>query len=64
MSETWTEAQKRAVIAASVATHKRKGTIGALKRALAALGYEVVVDEDTGIRLLFGWRSTSTRQGL
>jgi len=52
-SETWTEAQKRAVIAASVATHKRKGTIGALKRALAALGYEVVVDEDTGIPFTF-----------
>ena len=52
-SETWTEAQKRAVIASSVATHKRKGTIGALKRALSALGYEVVVDEDTGIPFTF-----------
>lgn len=44
----WTEQQKRDVIAASVAVHKTKGTIGALKRALAALGYEVTVDENTG----------------
>ena len=66
-SETWTEAQKRAVIAASVATHKRKGTIGALKRALAALGYEVVVDEDTGIpftfRLAFNLNQTGPLTG-
>ena len=44
----WTEQQKRDVIEASVAVHKTKGTIGALKRALAALGYEVTVDENTG----------------
>jgi len=66
-SETWTEAQKRAVIAASVATHKRKGTIGALKRALAALGYEVIVDEDTGIpftfRLAFNLNQTGPLTG-
>ena len=44
----WTEQQKRDVIAASVVVHKTKGTIGALKRALSVLGYEVTVDEATG----------------
>lgn len=46
--ENWTEEQKRATIAASVEVHKKKGTIGALKTALQALGYEVTVDENTG----------------
>jgi len=42
--DTWdpgmTEAQKRAVIKASVAVHQRKGTIGALQSSLDALGYD------------------------
>jgi len=54
---SWPVDQKRAAIAASIETHRRKGTIGALRRALQALGYEVEIDEKTGdaytFRLLF-----------
>lgn len=42
---TWTEAQKRSVIAASVAVHRIKGTRGAVVRALDALGYDVSLVE-------------------
>lgn len=35
----WTDDQKRAVIAASVTVHRRKGTFGAVQSALAAAGY-------------------------
>lgn len=42
---TWTPEQKRAVIKASYDVHRYKGTIGALKEALGALGYEVQVQE-------------------
>lgn len=53
----WPIDRKRAAIAASVETHRRKGTIGALRRALQSLGYEVEIDETTGeaytFRLLF-----------
>lgn len=35
----WTEARKRAVIAASYDVHRRKGTVGAVRRAIEALGY-------------------------
>lgn len=41
----WTEAQKRATIAASFGVHRRKGTIGAVRRALAALGLGVDIIE-------------------
>jgi phage tail P2-like protein len=41
----WTEAQKRAAIAGSVYVHRHKGTIGAVKRALSALGLQVQVQE-------------------
>lgn len=41
----WTEAQKRGAIKASLAVHQRKGTIGAVKRALAAIGLGVKVQE-------------------
>lgn len=48
-SDTWTEATKRAVIAASVEVHRRKGTIGSIRRALAAAGYgDAVVQERWG----------------
>jgi len=54
---SWPVDQKRAAVAASIETHRRKGTIGALRRALQALGYEVEIDEKTGdaytFRLLF-----------
>lgn len=53
----WPLDQKRNAIAASIETHRRKGTIGALRRALQTLGYEVEIDEKTGeaytFRLLF-----------
>lgn len=53
----WTESQKRNAIAESIAQHRRKGTVGALRRALQTLGYEVEIDERTGVaytfRLLF-----------
>jgi len=41
----WTEAQKRAVIAASRAVHEKKGTIGALRLAIEALGSDITVEE-------------------
>ena len=42
---SWTEQQKRDAIAASVEVHRRKGTIGAVRRALQALGYEIQIIE-------------------
>jgi len=37
----WPEAVKRDVIRASFAVHERKGTVGAVKKAMAALGVDV-----------------------
>lgn len=45
--------QKRALIASSIEIHRLKGTIGALKRALQALGYEVDVNDATGVAYTF-----------
>lgn len=42
----WTEQQKRATIAASIEVHRHKGTIGALRRALDALGYSITIIEN------------------
>lgn len=42
---SWTDAQKRALIKSSVETHRRKGTIGAVRGALAALSYTAQVQE-------------------
>lgn len=42
---TWTEAEKRGVIANSLFVHQHKGTIGALDRALQPLGYLLEVVE-------------------
>lgn len=39
---SWSEAQKRSVIASSIRVHRRKGTVGALKAAVAALGYDAI----------------------
>lgn len=44
-SNDWPEATKRAVIAASPKVHRLKGTIGAVRRALAAIGIETRVVE-------------------
>lgn len=41
----WTTAQKRAVINASYTVHRHKGTVGAVRRALAALGYDTELSE-------------------
>ena len=42
---SWTDQQKRDAIKASVAIHRQKGTIGALRKALAALDYSAQVQE-------------------
>lgn len=41
----WTESQKRSSIAASIAIKRYRGTIGAVRHALAALGFGVEVQE-------------------
>jgi phage tail P2-like protein len=41
----WTDAQKRQAIKDSVFVHRHKGTIGAVQRALAAIGLNVQVQE-------------------
>jgi P2-related tail formation protein len=50
---TWTEQQKRDVIAASVEVHRHKGTIGAMKAALRPLNYEVQIDEPSALPYQF-----------
>lgn len=50
----WPEQTQRNTIAASIEQHRRKGTIGALRQALARLGYEVEIDEQTGAAYTFG----------
>lgn len=52
-NSSWTEAQKRQAIADSIAVHRVKGTIGALKRALQSIGYECVVNDNTGTAYVF-----------
>ncbi|CAN7192152.1 phage tail protein I [Trinickia sp. LjRoot230] len=42
---SWSTATKRSVIAASFFVHKRKGTIGALRRVVEPLGYLIQVRE-------------------
>ena len=42
---TWTDAQKRAAIKSAVEVQRYKGTIGAVKQALGALGYAVTIRE-------------------
>lgn len=44
-SSGWTEEQKREVIRNAVFIHRHKGTLGAVKRALSSLGYELTVIE-------------------
>jgi phage tail P2-like protein len=41
----WTETQKRQAVAESLYVHRHKGTAGAVKRALQALGLDVQVQE-------------------
>lgn len=42
---SWSDTQKRAAVKAAIKIHQRKGTIGAVKSALGALGYELEVTE-------------------
>ena len=49
----WTETQKRQAISKSIEVHRVKGTIGALTRALQAIGYECVVNDQTGTPYVF-----------
>lgn len=44
-SEDWSEAQKRNAIASSYTVHRQKGTIGAVRQALAALGINLDIVE-------------------
>lgn len=43
--DSWTEAQKRGVIASAYLVHRQRGTLAALKRALEALGVAAEVVE-------------------
>jgi phage tail P2-like protein len=52
-SDAWPEAQKRAVIAASPMVHRLKGTLGAVRRALAAFNLES--------RIVEWWQDNSRR---
>lgn len=59
--ETWSQSQMRDVIAASVGVHRRKGTPGAVKRALVSAGYgDAELIESWGNTLYDG---TSPRDG-
>lgn len=64
---TWPVETQRQVIAASIDQHRKKGTVGALRRALERLGYEVEIDEATGVaytfRLRFKVRNGETAGG-
>jgi phage tail P2-like protein len=52
---TWTEAQKREVIKASVEIHRRKGTVWAIRRALEAAGLgDAVLTEGFGRKFYDG----------
>lgn len=42
---SWSEEQKRAAIKNSIDIHRRKGTIGAVRRALAAVGFGAQLQE-------------------
>lgn len=42
---SWSETQKRAICAGAIETHRRKGTVGAIKRALSDLGFGVEIVE-------------------
>jgi phage tail P2-like protein len=60
----WTVAQQRAAIAASIQVHRTRGTVGALKRALEAIGYEVNINEQTGEAYVFRVEIDASVTGL
>lgn len=43
--ETWTESTQRAVVAAAIEIHRRKGTVGAVRQAMSSLGYRALLTE-------------------
>ena len=53
---TWPDETKRQIIAASIEQHRQKGTVAAVRRALQRLGYEVEIDEKTGVAYTFRLR--------
>lgn len=65
----WTEAQKRGAIKASLQVHKHKGTIGAMRAALAGLGLGLEVvewyqKEPAGDPYTFGLKMTVDQEPL
>jgi phage tail P2-like protein len=67
--ESWSEAQKRGAVRASLSVHRRKGTVASLKDALAALGHELDVREwhqlqPMGEPYTFGIRVTVDQEGI
>jgi len=52
----WPIETKRQAVADSIEQHRKKGTVGALRRALQRLGYEVEIDEQTGVAYTFRLR--------
>jgi len=63
-SADWTEQQQRDAIQQSVEVHRRKGTVGAIRRAIAAIGYDVEVDEATGVPYTFRLRVDASTNGI
>lgn len=66
---TWTSDQRREAIKSSVAVHRYKGTIGAVRNALAALGFDVAIQEwfnmlPQGVPYTFGINLTTDQIGI
>ena len=67
--QTWTEAQQRAAVAASLEVHRIKGTVGAVTRAVGALGLQCQVVEwflmqPMGAPYTYDMVLTVTQQGV
>lgn len=61
----WTEAQKRESIRAAFEVRRTRGTIGAIKRAVASLGYgDAVIEENVAAPFTFSIRLASTPSGV
>lgn len=65
----WSEAQKRGAVGASLSVHRHKGTAGALKEAMAALGHDLSITEwhqlvPTREPYTFGIRVTVEQEGI
>lgn len=65
----WTDRQKRDTIKASNSVHRYKGTIGAVRESLRALGYQVEVQEwfnqtPEGAPYTFRLRVTADQEGV